>query len=433
MLRSVVRIVLLTMVLSGIAGTIARAQHPAVQDRLEQVCAMLGGTAPKFDTVFTEAFLQQVPPMRLAMGLAPLVQQYGACRQIAVTAVDNEFSGKAEAESDSGYIYPITYSIESAAPWRINGLFIGAPFKRAASPDQIAQQLAALDGQTSLCIRDLSRATTLAAKDTASALPIGSAFKLYVLGALVQEILQDRMAWSDVVELNNAWKSLPSGVMQDWPAGAPVTLHTLATQMISISDNTATDHLIHHLGRGSVEQIQAEMGHTRPELNKPFLTTRDMFALKFSRNGKPAEVYAGSTEEQRRNMLRTVTPSIPLDSIHFIETPVLPDKVEWFATTAELCRAMDWLRRRSKEAAASPLMGVLGVNAGVDMNAAAWKTIGYKGGSETGVLNMTYLLERQDGRWFALSASWLNAQKELDLAVFAGIVSSAIQVLEGQK
>ena len=113
-----------------------------------------------------------------------------------------------------------------------------------------------------------------------------------------------------------------------------------------------------------------------------------------------------------------------------MEEPILPDKVEWFATTADLCRAMDWLRKRSKEAAASPLLGILGINNGVDINTKAWKTVGYKGGSEAGVLNMTYLLEREDGRWFALSASWLNTEKAIDLGTFAGIVKSAIQVLE---
>jgi len=157
-----------------------------------------------------------------------------------------------------------------------------------------------------------------------------------------------------------------------------------------------------------------------------------MFALKFTRDGKPAEVYAESNEEQRRNMLRTMTASVPLESIQFVEEPILPDKVEWFATTADLCRAMDWLRKRSKEAAASPLLGVLGINHGVDVNTDVWTTIGYKGGSETGVLNMTYLLERKDGRWFALSASWLNTTSAVDLAAFAGIVKSAIQVLEAE-
>ena len=407
----------------------ALAQHPALERRLDDVCRILGGEQPQYDTVFTEGFLKQVPPLRLKMGMAPLVKQYGACRSIALTSSEGPFSGKAEAQSDSGYIYPVTLSVENKPPHRINSVFVGAPFKRATSFDEIIDQLQKLDGMTSLCVRELGRSRTLAVKDTNRYLPIGSAFKLFVLGALVNEILEDRMLWRDVAEINDNWKSLPSGVMQDWPNGAPVTLHTLAAQMISISDNTATDHLIHHLGRGSVERMQATMGHTKPQLNQPFMTTRDMFTLKFTRNGKPAEVYASATEEQRRDMLRTMTASVPLDSIQFVEEPILPDKVEWFATTADLCRAMDWLRRRSKDAAARPLLGVLGINEGVDINADAWTTIGYKGGSETGVLNMTYLLERKDGRWFALSMSWLNTDAAVDLGTFAGIVKSTIQVL----
>lgn len=423
-------LVLALVLIMGMQG--ALAQHPALEQRLQDVCNILGGEQPKYDTVFTEAFLKQVPALRLKMGLSPLIAKHGACSSISLVSANNDFSGKAEARSDSGFVYPVTLMIESNAPYRISMLFVGAPFKAATSMDDIVKSLEELDGSTSLCVRELGRSQIIAAKDTNRYLPIGSSFKLYVLGALVNEILNDRMLWRDVVELNENWKSLPSGVIQSWPNGAPVTLHTLAAQMISISDNTATDHLIHHLGRGSVEQIQSEMGHTKPELNRPFLTTRDMFTLKFTRDGKPAEVYAGSSEEQRRDMLRTMTASVPLESIQFVEEPVLPDKVEWFATTADLCRAMDWLRKRSKESSARPLLGVLGINNGVDVNTKTWKTVGYKGGSEAGVLNMTYLMERNDGRWFALSASWLNTTSAVDLAAFAGIVKSAIQVLEAE-
>jgi len=54
----------------------------------------------------------------------------------------------------------------------------------------------------------------------------------------------------------------------------------LANRMISISDNTATDHLLLTVGREAVESIQAAMGHSAPGLNAPFITTRELFVLK---------------------------------------------------------------------------------------------------------------------------------------------------------
>ncbi|NMB11632.1 MAG: serine hydrolase [Firmicutes bacterium] len=49
---------------------------------------------------------------------------------------------------------------------------------------------------------------------------------------------------SSVIELKSDYISLPSGMLQEWPVGSPITLHTLASLMSSISNNTATNALI---------------------------------------------------------------------------------------------------------------------------------------------------------------------------------------------
>ena len=79
--------------------------------------------------------------------------------------------------------------------------------------------------------------------------PLGSAFKLYVLGALAHAVAQGRVRWDDRLAIRARWKSLPSGVLQNVAAGTRVPLRRYANLMISISDNTAADHLIHRLGR----------------------------------------------------------------------------------------------------------------------------------------------------------------------------------------
>ena len=80
--------------------------------------------------------------------------------------------------------------------------------------------------------------------------------------------------------LDSALRSLPSGVLQSWPAGTPMTVESLAILMISQSDNTAADRLLHLLGRERVESRTRVAGNTHVARNTPFLTTREMFALK---------------------------------------------------------------------------------------------------------------------------------------------------------
>ena len=47
-------------------------------------------------------------------------------------------------------------------------------------------------------------------------------------------------------------------------------------------------------------------------------------------------------------------------------------------------------------------------------DARTWNYVGYKGGYETGVLNHTWLLQRGDGRWFAMILTLNDSRAELD-------------------
>ena len=232
--------------------------------------------------------------------------------------------------------------------------------------------------------------------------------------------------------------SIPSGVMQEWPVGAPVTLHTLATEMISISDNTATDHLVLHLGRQNIEVQQKAMGHHNPSLNAPFLTTYNMFVMKNWNQGVLAKQFLHASENDQRALVESIDtwsqhkekrPST-VDDFSFSSKPVLVDSIEWFATTPDLCRAMDWIRKNSSDTKGKPMMEILGVNPGLSIDNEAFPVIAYKGGSETGVLNMTFLLQRKDGIWFALSASWMDKEDEVDLEAFSGILTQFINALK---
>ena len=215
-------------------------------------------------------------------------------------------------------------------------------------------------------------------------LAVGSAFKLAVLAALQDQVAQGLRQWDEVVALDPAWKSLPTGILQTWPDGAPLTLHTLAALMISQSDNTATDALIHLVGREAVEAYSPR--------NKPFLTTREAFVLK--ENEALLAQYRQAGERGRRALLGRLA-SEPLPSTEIFATGPRALDVEWFMTATELCTLMARVQ-------GLPLMSI---NPGV-ADPEAWARAAFKGGSEPGVINLTTGLVRADGSRLCVVATW---------------------------
>ena len=86
----------------------------------------------------------------------------------------------------------------------------------------------------------------------AAARPVGSAFKLYVLGAIARAVAAHRLSWNQQFALRNQWRSHGGVLVADAP-GTRFTVRQYADYMISISDNTAATSLIGIAGRGSVQ------------------------------------------------------------------------------------------------------------------------------------------------------------------------------------
>lgn len=267
-----------------------------------------------------------------------------------------------------------------------------------------------------------------------SALAIGSTFKLWILGALCEEIQQGNASWDDTMKIEESRKSLPSGVMQNLKDGHEETLREFATKMISISDNTATDHLLHRVGREKAEGFMGRLV-AKAERNRPFLGTRDAFALKLSGSDELPKAYVAADEAKRRSMLgekgevTTTQPSLLLAGAW--KAPRFIDSIEWFASSADLAITMNELDRMLDEKGGDGLKGVLSKNPGVPMPKGAFAFVGYKGGSEPGVLNLTWLLHRVDGRRFILTIGLNNPKKAFDEGAGIGLAARAVEFLAG--
>jgi len=409
--------------LAGFAST-----DPLLQ-RLKQVGALTVPMAVVDEDMFAKEFLAAVSADQILAAIKQLTGSAGSFVDATIDKSNSEFSCSGSIRMSNKIRIPVELAVEATPPHRISGLFLRPPVPDVATLEDALAELRALPGRTAFVAINLSKGDTVAAVNASQPMPLGSSFKLFVLGELLRSVHTGKRKWSDVVELDSTRKSYPSGELHTWPHGSPLTLHSLAMSMISISDNTATDELIHALGRKNIEQVQKQLGHTQPQLNVPFLTTRELFQLKFTDGGERARRYYSMKPAQRRIMLEEELTSLQYDDVTFVDNVVLPDSVEWFASMQDMAACMNWFRLQGADAVGKTALDIMAKNPGVSIDAGAWPYVGFKGGSETGVVCMVFLLRHSSGDWYAVSGAWVNSAAEVDSVAFAGVMQRAIELL----
>ena len=90
---------------------------------------------------------------------------------------------------------------------------------------------------------------------------------------------------------------------------------------------------------------------------------------------------------------------------------------------------MDWLRRHTEEGPAARARALLAINPGTPTPEGAFSYVGFKGGSEPGVMSLAWLLGADSGDWFAVAATWNNSEETLDETRFVGLASRALFLL----
>lgn len=286
---------------------------------------------------------------------------------------------------------------------KIGGLLV-KPAPLVETMDEAIAMVPKLAPKASLLIAQLDGETCkpLHAVDENQELAIGSAFKLYVLLGLADQVQRGKLKWEQELAVRDDWKSLPSGKTQLDAAGTKLTVRELANRMISISDNTATDHLLYTVGRKNVEAALHTAHHAQPLLDTPFLSTREMFLFRLGLPDEETGKYAALKATQRRSYLDTLAKKQPpLDHAAEWTTARHIDQIEWFASPMDLCGAMAALQGRAAKVPA--VLDVMAINPGVPIDKAVFPYVGFKGGSEPGVLSGTWLLERDDHKRFVVS------------------------------
>jgi beta-lactamase class A len=344
--------------------------------------------------LFSAGFLAAVPATQLEPVVTSIKTTIGP-----VVAVTHKSGASYVVESAT---HEMPSEIVLGDDGKINGLLFRPPVAKNATIEDILGEMADLAPQSAFLVTE--NGVTLHAKDADSALAVGSAFKLGVLKALREQIDAGGKSWDQVAELTAADVSLSSGMLQGWPVGAPLTLHTLASFMISISDNTATDALMRIVGR---ETVETALGIA------PALTTRELFTLKAERE-LMVRYQQGDLEEKRTVLAELAAKPLP-DGSKML-TPH-DHGAEWYVTPTALCALI--------EAVAD--LDVMRINPGV-ANKADWASVSYKGGSEIGVLNLTTLVMAKDGTRYCIAASW-NDGKAIDEAKATSAYASLLAKL----
>ena len=382
------------------------AMTPEQQQVGVKVLEQIMTVNPVDTSLFSAEFLSTIPADTLAQMFREMRGQMGDFK--SVTAQEKQWV----LNFEKGQV-PVT-ALTLDTPGKITGLRLGTASVNFRSLDEAKAAFTALPGDVSVFVKEISPAgatpSPLLAVNATRPMGIGSTFKLAILGEVQARVNAGALKWTDEVTLTDAMKSLPSGTLQDAPAGSKYTVQDLATRMIRDSDNTATDLLLDLAGR---EGVEARLGQ------KAMPSTRELFALKKPANIELLRAYraAGLNTTARREVLKQAGTAPLPTAADFDGTRTLARDVEWFVSTERLCQLMT-------SVAALPAMQL---NPGV-VSRDDYTSVSYKGGSEPGVLNLTTQVTSKAGKTYCVSATW-NDSQPLNEATFVSLYKGLLDYL----
>ncbi|MFK0686503.1 serine hydrolase [Ochrobactrum sp. BD67] len=318
---------------------------------------------------FAPAFLEQVSASQVEQIITQMKSAFGAPSAINIS----ENKGFVNFENAR---VPVRIVLDQQG--KIETLWFGPPQSENRSLEGLLQDInSAGTGDISVLVMIDGKRVLDQGSDRPMA--VGSAFKLVVLEAYEDAVQAGTVKRDQVAILGEHDRSLPSGTLQELPAGTPVTVELLAQLMIRISDNTATDILIRLLGRDKLEALSPR--------NTPFLNTREFFQLIASGAEQIRDQYKAASRQERLQLLDDLS-SKPLPPIAEIGHSITWRDVEWHLTASEICDLLRSLKDApSLTRSTNPLFTELG-----------WPQIGFKGGSETGVLNLSVIGTTSKGK-----------------------------------
>ncbi|MEM1081006.1 MAG: serine hydrolase [Pseudomonadota bacterium] len=223
---------------------------------------------------------------------------------------------------------------------------------------------------------------------------LGSIFKMWVLGGVAEDIAIFSTDTDDPIELVAAERA-SGGTINNEPLGTIFTVQDMATLMMGISDNTATDHLHELVGRTAIGQVVQDYGVAEPDILLPFLNISEQFHV-FSRFALPtALTYVNGTEPFQEqfltNQIEPLGPSFPTN-FPFLHQQLLTDGT-WAASARDICQTLAGLHATAETNGALELVDIAMASQAAFPNVRSdWDRVWYKGGSLASNANGLHVL-----------------------------------------
>ncbi|MBX3725978.1 MAG: serine hydrolase [Xanthomonadales bacterium] len=276
------------------------------------------------------------------------------------------------------------------------------PADRTLTLPQAADRFATLSPGHGLLVGRIGangQCTALAERNAQVPRATASVFKIFSLGAVGRMIADGPLSAAEPMALTQALLA-PGGTINSEPLGTVFTVGEIATMMMGISDNTATDHLHARVGRTRMNQSATWMGMAQPTLITPFLNISEQFHVFRSFAYATALSYVNGTEPfQEQFLVQQIEPLGRFVSGPFFHADLLTAGT-WQATAFDVCRAFGALRLLPKGSEAMTTVdAALGAGVAQPDVRGDFQRVWYKGGSlaqfagQFHVLNHVWMLE----------------------------------------
>jgi beta-lactamase class A len=272
------------------------------------------------------------------------------------------------------------------------------------------------------------KCSTIAGANTDLSLPLASIFKLYVLLAVSDAIKAGTVSWGDQLTITEEAKAVGSAGLEELPSGSQVSVRKAAQEMISASDNMATDLLIARLGPGAVERALVAAGHHDPASMTPFPTMHELFSVGW---GEPdlREQWKRASRQDRVKLLQQTNSRPFQPDPNRTHTPASPDGVEWYGSATDICRVHAALQA-SAVGRAAPVKEILSTIPGIDLDKSKWSYVGAKGGNLPGDLTFSWYAVDHSGQPWVVSfqLNWSHFYSQTAAAWLLSIAHQAFDM-----
>ncbi len=377
---------------------------------------------------FAPTFIDRVPPGAILGTFRARKAAGETSRLLAIgagAAPVSDFALGALVQTKLG-VLRVALTVEAAEPHRIESLTI-LPAPDAdptlATDAQRRAALAKLAPSVSMIAAAVEgeRCVELESIDADRRLPIGSGFKLWIAEALTREIEGGRLHWEDGLALSADGMSLPTGEVASLPVGTPMSLERLLAAAVGESDDSAADQLLLALGRASVGAAIDRFAPAGAPPRPTVLRTREVFALKLLATDAERSAFVAATGEKRLALAseiarRPLDGAAAHDAARAWKSPRLLRDAEWFASAREQCGVLASLGAKSERPTMKPLHDALFAQPGLPDGGGYFASIGYKGGSEPGLLHIGwYLTTQRTHRPLVLVLTVVDDEKPIDV------------------